>query len=193
METYCISIRHTNCYLVKVNDFYVAIDAGWPGCIRQYREALKTYNIKPEMIKYLFVTHFHPDHAGMVENIKRFGTSFILFEHQAPYIRVMENMLRKDRSYLPLDMNSNVVLSIDEAGLFFTEHNIPAQAIKTPGHSDDSISLVFQDGTAFIGDLYSPNLVMEDDDKSKQSWHDLKLKGAKVIYPGHGNVYTLGV
>ncbi|MES0856680.1 hypothetical protein ABS784_10685 [Geobacillus sp. G4] len=32
-------------------------------------------------MKYLFVTHFHPDHAGMVENIKKFGTSFILFEH----------------------------------------------------------------------------------------------------------------
>lgn len=100
-----------------------------------------------------------------VENIKKFGTSFILFEHQAPYIRVMENMLRNDRSYLPLDMNSNVVLSIDDAEIFFKENNIPAQAIKTTGHSDDSISVVFQDGTAFIGDLYSPDLVMEDDDK----------------------------
>ncbi|WP_313292012.1 MBL fold metallo-hydrolase [Faecalispora jeddahensis] len=189
METYCIPIKHVNCYLVKINDFYVAIDAGWPGYIREYREALKTYNVKPEAIKYLLVTHFHPDHAGMVENIKKFGTAFILFEHQAPYIRVMENMLRNDRSYLPLDMNSNIMLRIDEAEAFFKENNIPAQAIKTPGHSDDSISVVFHDGTAFIGDLYSPALVMESDDKSKQSWNDLKLKGAKAIYPAHGNAY----
>lgn len=84
METYCITTKHANCYLVKVNDFYVAIDAGWPGCIREYKEMLKIYNIKPEQIKYLIVTHFHPDHAGMVENIKKFGASFILFEHQAP-------------------------------------------------------------------------------------------------------------
>lgn len=193
METYCISIKHANCYLVKINDFYIAIDAGWPGYIREYREVLKTYNVKPETIKYLFVTHFHPDHAGMIEDIKKFGTSFILFEHQVPYIRVMENMFRNDRSYLPLDMNSNVVLNIDEAESFFRKHNIPAKAIKTTGHSDDSISLVFKDGTAFIGDLYSPDLVMEGDDKSKQSWHDLKLKGAKAIYPGHGKAYMLDV
>lgn len=191
MNNYCIPIKYVNCYLVKIDDFYIAIDAGWPGYIRGYREVLKTYNIKPEKIKYLIVTHFHPDHAGMVENIKEFGTSFILFEHQAPYIRAMENMLRNDRSYLLLDMNSNVVLKIDEAEAFFKENNIPAQAIKTTGHSDDSISVVFQDGTAFIGDLYSPALVMEGDDKSKQSWNDLILKGAKAIYPAHGNAYTL--
>lgn len=191
METYCIPIKHANCYLVKINGFYVAIDAGWPGHIRKYREALKTYNIKPEAIKYLFVTHFHPDHAGMVENLKKFGISFILFEHQAPYIRVMEKMIRNDRSYLHLDMKSNIVLSIDEAEAFFKENNIPAQAIKTTGHSDDSISLLFQDGTAFIGDLYSPAFIMEGDDKSKQSWNDLKLKGAKTIYPAHGQAYLL--
>lgn len=191
MEIYRIPIKHVNCYVVKINDFYVAIDAGWPGYLREYRQALKTNHIKPEAIKFLFVTHFHPDHAGLVENIKKFGTSFILFEHQAPYIRVMEKMLRNDRSYLPIDMNSNIVLKIDEAQAFFEENNIPAQAIKTTGHSEDSISLLFQDGTAFTGDLYSPDLVMDDDEKSKQSWNDLKRKGAKVIYPAHGNVYTL--
>ncbi len=90
-------------------------------------------------------------------------------------------------------MNSNLVLSIDESELFFKEHHVPAQVIKTTGHSDDSISVVFQDGVAFIGDLYSPDLVMEDDCKSKQSWYDLKQKGAKVIYPAHGDAYRLDV
>lgn len=191
METYSILIKHANCYLVKVDDFYVAIDAGWPGYIHEYMEALKTNNIKPESIKYLIVTHFHPDHAGMIEDIKKFGASFILFDHQMPYIRVMENMYRNDWSYLPLDMNSNVVLSIDESEMFFKENNIPALAVKTVGHSDDSISVVFKDGTAFIGDLYPLELIMEGDDKSRQSWHDLKLKGAKTIYPAHGNPYML--
>jgi len=191
MEIYSILIKHANCYLVKVDDFYVAIDAGWPGYINKYKEALQTCNIKPESIKYLVVTHFHPDHAGLIENIKKFGTSFILFQHQVPYIRVMEHMYRNDKSYLPLDMNSNVVLSIDESEMFFKENNIPALAVKTVGHSDDSISMVFKDGTAFIGDLYPLELIMEGDDKSRQSWHDLKLKGAKTIYPAHGTPYIL--
>ena len=40
-----------------------------------------------------------PDHAGMVENIKKFGTRFILFEHKIPYIQMMEKTIRNDRSY----------------------------------------------------------------------------------------------
>ncbi len=196
MDIYCIPIKHANCYLVKIDDFYLAIDAGWPGCFHEYLKALKTYNIKPERIKYLIVTHFHPDHAGMAENIKSLGTGFILFEHQIPYIQMMEKMIKKmskkdDGSYLPLDMNSNLVLGIDESESFFKENNIPAQAIKTIGHSDDSISVVFKEGYAFIGDLYSPDLVAEDDCKSRQSWYDLKLKGAKTIYPAHGTIYSL--
>ncbi len=38
---------------------------------------------------------------------------------------------------------------------------------------------------------YSQDLIMEDDDRSKQSWCNLKLKGAKIIYPAHGNPYRL--
>ena len=193
MEIYCIPIKHANCYLIKIDDFYIAIDAGWPGYIHEYMTALKIQNIKPKNIKYLIVTHFHPDHAGMIENIKKFGTCFILFEHQKPYIQAMEKMIRNDQSYLPLDLNSNFFLSIDESESFFKDNNIPAQIIKTIGHSDDSISVVFKDGSTFIGDLYSPDLVMEEDYKSKQSWSDLKLKGAKPIYPAPGNSYRLEV
>jgi len=81
----------------------------------------------------------------------------------------------------------------NESETFFTENNIPAQAIKTTGHSDDSISMVFKDGSALIGDLYPPDLIMEDDEKSRQSWYDLKLKGAKTIYPAHGTPYMLDI
>lgn len=34
METYGVPLKHVICYLVKINDFYIAIDAGWSGHIR---------------------------------------------------------------------------------------------------------------------------------------------------------------
>lgn len=192
METYCIDIGHAKCYLVKVNDSYVAIDAGWPGHINEYMKGLKGHNIRPEQIKYLLVTHFHPDHAGLVENLKQFGATFIVFAHQIPYIAVMEKMLRNDRSYLPIKMDTNVVMEIEKSAAFFAANAIPVRAIKTPGHSGDSVSLVFDDGCAFTGDLYSPDLIMEDDEKSRQSWCELEKGGALRIYPAHGNVYIVG-
>ena len=69
------------------------------------------------------------------------------------------------------------------------ENNISAQAIKTIGHSDDSISIVFDDGCAFIGDLYSKELITDEDNKSKLSWLALEKRNAKSIYPAHGINY----
>ena len=137
------------------------------------------------------MTHFHPDHAGLVENLKKTGVIVVLFEHQLPFIPVMEKMLRLDRTYTPIDQTTNLVLRVDQAAAFFTEHKIPAVAIKTPGHSDDSISLVFQDGSAFIGDLYPPDLIMEDDTLSQESWNALKRNGAKAIYTAHRGIFHL--
>lgn len=191
MEIFSIPIKHVVCYLVKVQDFYVAIDAGWPGSINQYLSELHQSRIDPGKIRFLFVTHFHPDHAGLVENLKRIGVRVVLFEHQLSFIPVMEKMLRSDRTYTPIDLATTLVLRIDQAAAFFTENKIPAVAIKTPGHSDDSISLIFQDGSAFTGDLYPPDLIMEDDQLSQESWSALKEIGAKVIYPAHRGVFRL--
>ncbi|WP_312105633.1 MBL fold metallo-hydrolase [Lachnoclostridium sp.] len=93
MEVYPIPIKHATCYLVKVSDFYIAIDAGWAGNINEYLKMMHKYGINKDKIRYLFVTHFHPDHAGLVEDIKHFGTTFVIMKHQIPYIESMEKML----------------------------------------------------------------------------------------------------
>ena len=103
----------------------------------------------------------------------------------------MEKMLSLDRTYTPIDQTTNLVLRVDQAAAFMTENHIPARAIKTPGHSDDSISLLFQDGSAVIGDLYPPDLIMEDDTLSQESWNALKRNGAKAIYPAHRGIFHL--
>lgn len=126
------------------------------------------------------------DHAGLVENIKRFGTTFAIIEHQIPYIRPMEKMLANECSYTQIDINTSQIIDISEAGRFLEINNIPARIIQTTEHSEDSISIVFNDGDAFIGDLYRQNLVMEDDFKSRESWELLKKSDVKRIYFAHG-------
>jgi glyoxylase-like metal-dependent hydrolase (beta-lactamase superfamily II) len=64
---------------------------------------------------------------------------------------------------------------------------IPGEILPTPGHSDDSVSLLLDDGSVFTGDLTPLEHAWgEAAQVVKASWHLLKERGAKRIYPGHG-------
>ena len=59
----------------------------------------------------------------------------------------------------------------------------------TPGHSDDSVSLLLDDGSAFTGDLTLPARIgLEVAVTVSASWRLLRECGAKRVYPGHGPI-----
>jgi hypothetical protein len=66
---------------------------------------------------------------------------------------------------------------------------IAGEVVPTPGHSDDSVSLLLDDGSAFTGDLTPPELTGPDNaDVIAMSWRRLSERGAALVYPGHGPV-----
>ena len=61
--------------------------------------------------------------------------------------------------------------------------------VHTPGHSDDSVSLLLDDGSAFTGDLTHPALVGESGVAIvSASWRLLQERGAVRVYPAHGPI-----
>ena len=61
--------------------------------------------------------------------------------------------------------------------------------VHTPGHSDDSVTLVLDNGAAFTGDLTAEWMVAEEDpDVVARSWQLLRDRGVTTIYGGHGPV-----
>jgi ribonuclease/clavin/mitogillin len=69
---------------------------------------------------------------------------------------------------------------------------IAGEIVHTPGHSDDSVSLLLDDGSVFTGDLTLPALATEDATTVvNASWRLLEQKGATRVYPGHGPVWPL--
>ena len=69
---------------------------------------------------------------------------------------------------------------------------IPGEIVHTPGHSDDSVSLLLDNGSVFTGDLSHPYLIgLEDPAVVNASWQALKDRGAKRVYPGHGPIRGL--
>ena len=86
-------------------------------------------------------------------------------------------------------MDGNVTISFAESRLLLAQFGLPGEILPTPGHSDDSVSLLLDDGSVFTGDLTpSEHAWGEASEIVKASWRLLREKGAGMIYPAHGPV-----
>ena len=79
------------------------------------------------------------------------------------------------------------VFRLDQSRALLELLGIAGQVVHTPGHSDDSVSLILDTGIAFTGDLAPPSMVVEDARQlAAESWQRLRDSGVRQIYPGHG-------
>ncbi len=191
MRIFNVGNKAINLWLLDSGSHRLLIDSGFPGQLNELGRKMRETGFKIKDIDYLIVTHFHPDHAGAVQELKNEGVKFILVDLQQNFIQPMENMIKDKWKYTTLNLPDNIVLPNKDATNFLRQVNIPAEIISTPGHSDDSISVVLDSGETFTGDLLPEHLNMESTSQSMESWRKLKSKGAKKIYPSHGNIYEI--
>jgi endoribonuclease LACTB2 len=182
----------TNYYVLGQNDPRLLIDAGWPGTLPKLLAILKRKDIPLAEIRYLLVTHYHPDHAGLVQELKAEGIRLIVLEGQNEGIILLKSYMKPSDGYVEITLNDNIELTFDESRSFLHTIGIAGTIIPTPGHSDDSVTLVLDHGDAFIGDLPSPGFVEESSNETVlQSWAKIRALHAKMIYSGHAPVRPL--
>ena len=101
----------------------------------------------------------------------------------------MKTWTKPQDQYLEVTMHDNVVINCDESRSLLENIGIPGEILHTPGHSEDSVSLLLDDGSVFTGDLTPPQYIgLEDPQVVHESWRLLRERGAKRVYPGHGPV-----
>ncbi|WP_269851516.1 MBL fold metallo-hydrolase [Methanosarcina horonobensis] len=123
------------------------------GTINDYGRQLRPAGKRVQEINYLIVTHFHVDHAGLVQELKDKGVKFILFDMQIQSIAQMEAVIQKKMSYKPINLEDNIIITLSESRKVLQSIGLSGEVIHTPGHSGDSISVFLDSGDAFIGDL----------------------------------------
>ena len=176
----------TNYYLIESKSGKLLVDCGWPGTLPRLRAELKRKGISLAEIKYLFVTHFHPDHAGLTQELKNQGIKFLLLESQKDFIpQLTEFFKTKTYPYVEIRQNDNLLLRLEESRKFLANLGINGEIISTPGHSDDSVTLILDEGFAFTGDLH-PIFMDTDDTKTRESWDKIYQHKIARIFPGHG-------
>jgi ribonuclease/clavin/mitogillin len=188
-----VGYRSTNYWVVSAGTSRLLVDLGYPGTMAQMLANLKRMDVPLRDIRYALATHYHIDHAGLAQDLKQSGVPLLVLETQARAIPLMKQWTKPQDHYLDITLHDNVPVGFAESRRLLEGIGIAGEIIPTPGHSDDSVSLLLDDGSAFTGDLTLPALAApEQAAEVAASWQRLRKHGATRIYPGHGPVTALG-
>ena len=182
----------TNYYAIATQNGYILIDVGMPGTTKKLVYSLNKNGINVKDISHLIVTHFHPDHCGIVQDLQQIGIELIISDMQSTFIESANKYLKKLTEFKEIIVNPKNIIIENDKNVLFNSFGIPGYFIYTPGHSEDSISIVIEGLGVFIGDLplldYSN---LEAEKKIEQSWDCIKKTGEKKIFPAHVNSFEL--
>lgn len=188
-----IGYDSTNYYLLTTSAPKLLVDIGWPGTLPKLLRALQRYNLQLKDIPYALATHYHPDHAGLAQEAKQQGVKLIVMENQNETLAEFGKYMKPEMHYTPITLQDNLLLRFDESRAFLASLGLAGEIIATPGHSDDSATLVLDEGMAFTGDLHPPEYATEEQQaRTAVSWKKIHQLGAHTIYPGHGPVRQIG-
>jgi hydroxyacylglutathione hydrolase len=194
------------------------IDGGMPNKLRVFKRKLGRLYINPNEIKLIVLTHSHFDHAGSAAAISEFtGAGIVIHENERSFL---EN--NKFATIKGVDLWGKITLVFFspffnrisfqnvKADIFMNEKEYPlndygidGKILHTPGHTQGSLSVLLKTGEAFVGCLahdgfpfrLNPGfpIYAQDINQLKESWRLLIDKGAKIIFPGHGNPFPVEI
>ena len=186
---------NTNTFLVRGRNSILLIDTDYAGTLPAFYGAIKKYNIKVSDISYILATHYHPDHIGLVSELMKQGVKLLLVDTQCSYIHYSDEIFSRDKrlNYEPINDEDAVVVSCKESRKFLKRIGIEGELIPTTSHSEDSISLVLDNGVCIVGDLepieylgaYEDNVVLKAD------WELVMSYNPNHIYYAHANEKVL--
>ncbi len=184
-----VGYRSTNYWVISAGTSRMLIDLGYPGTMGAMRARLRRTGIPLEEIRYGLATHYHIDHAGLAQEFKQSGVPLLVMETQVAAIPLMKRWTKPQDRYLEITLDDNVTISFEQSRSLLEGIGIAGEIVPTPGHSDDSVSLLLDDGSAFTGDLTPLSMTGQVEAGTvAASWRLLRHRGASRIYPGHGPV-----
>jgi len=210
--------RISNIYLVELQKGYLLIDTGYREQFERFEKALNKKGIALDDIQYVFITHAHDDHVGFLnqllertpakvilhpESIERLKAGQNSFQGGCSsrlawlFCQLMKSFGKGDHRFDPVDASDHYIPVTAET-LPDIEKTLSARIVFLPGHTKDSMGLLFENKALFCGDaamsgIPSRNHVIiwiEDPDAYKASWRKMTELDFKKVYPSHGKPFT---
>lgn len=186
-----VGYSSTNYWVIGGNGSRLLVDLGYPGTFGKLRASLERMSVPLKEIRYALATHYHIDHAGCAQDLKNAGVPLLVLESQAAWIAPMKQHTKPQDNYTEITLHDNVAFTFADSRAKLQSIGLAGEILPTPGHSDDCVSLLLDDGAVFTGDLTVPMVATDAQrDAILASWRLLRDHGARRVYPGHGPVFN---
>jgi len=209
MKVFLKFLISSNVYLLNFKKYAVLFDTGDPHSKTLVLKFIREKIFDKKLI-YIFITHFHWDHAGNVRFLKKiFSSKVVLSEKEkewalkgyidlpspkgTTYSKLLWNFLNFFSKFEGIEsFKPDIIISKDEK---INVDGFKIEIYQTPGHTPGS--LTYKVGKyAFIGDtLLGPNIFLKRPRLSMfihkreeifKSIEFLKEIDAEIYFPGHG-------
>ena len=145
---------NTNTFFVQGGKGGLLFDTDYAGTLPAFCKAAKQNGIAVKDIGYVLASHYHPDHMGLISELMKQGVKLLVVDAQKDFIHYSDSIFARDGiSCSPIDETQAILISCEESRDFLSRAGIRGEIIRTPSHSEDSVSLVLDDGDCFVGDL----------------------------------------
>ena len=186
---------NTNTFLIRGTSGNLLVDTDYAGTLPMFYKELKKNSIKLSDIIYVLATHYHPDHIGLVSELMQLGVKLVLLDTQVEYVHFSDEIFRRDKrtKYMPIKEKEAVIVKCEESRTFLHSIGIEGEILSTPSHSNDSVSLILDNGTCFVGDLEPINYLdaYEENIKLKEDWKLIMSFNPNIIFYAHANEKVL--
>ena len=211
-----LGTRVVNNYLIPSGNGWILIDTGYAGGFAHFQRMLEKNGVRPEEIRFVFLTHAHDDHAGFLnEVLAATGAEVILHPKAVEGLKRGQNSFEGGCSSLLAWVFCQILALfghgehryppirkeyLDRLIPIDSEHfralGFPYETVVTPGHTADHIALLVGD-ILFCGDAAMngfpsrrrTTIWIENLPQFRRSWETMLESSPRLLYPAHGKPF----
>src|SRR5690606_30157046 len=90
----------TNYYVLADSQPRLLVDVGFPGTLPKLAHQCSRMGVNLSRIKHHLLTHYHPDHAGLAQELKNKGIKLIVVGEQVSAIPALKIHMKPGQNYL---------------------------------------------------------------------------------------------
>ena len=105
MEITQLHYSSTNTYLIHGTKGILLFDTGWAGTFRTFCREMGEHRIQVQKVSYILISHFHPDHCGIAQEIADCGPVIAVMDVQREYVHAADAVLERGpgKAFHPID------------------------------------------------------------------------------------------